>query len=177
LATRSRKSIKPRITPRNQYVPYLLGRVSKSSASAASVLYRQWLGVGINNARVVIALARESGLTATQLTTETGLDKAVISRSLNLLRAKKMIRFDDVTRRRRKAELLPPGEELSRRISRVMTDRERLLLKGFSTKEKAALINYLQRMLVNVPAANAYRPPTFNAPRPAGRRTGSRSPR
>ncbi len=85
-------------------MPYLLGRVSKSTASAASVLYRQWLGVGINNARVVIALAREAGLTATQLTDVTGLDKAVISRSLNLLRTKKMIRFDDAARRRRKAE-------------------------------------------------------------------------
>jgi DNA-binding MarR family transcriptional regulator len=139
-------------------VPYLLGRVSKSTASAASVLYRQSLGVGINNARVVIALARESGLTATQLTEVTGLDKAVISRSLNLLRNKKMIRFDDAARRRRKAELLPAGEALSKRIARMMGDRERLLLKGFSDKEKAAMVDYLQRMLANVPAANAYRP-------------------
>jgi DNA-binding MarR family transcriptional regulator len=165
LSTRPRKSArtrpaKIRITPRDQYVPYLLGRVSKSTASAASVLYRQSLGVGINNARVVIALARESGLTATRLTEVTGLDKAVISRSLNLLRTKKLIRFDDATRRRRKAELLPAGAELSARIARMMTDRERLLLQGFSDKEKVALVNYLQRMLVNVPAANAYRPKT-----------------
>ncbi len=122
------------------------------------MLYRQSLGVGINNARVVIALARESGLTATQLTEVTGLDKAVISRSLNLLRTKKLIRFDDAARRRRKAELLPAGEDLSRRIARMMGDRERLLLQGFSDKEKVALVNYLQRMLGNVPAANAYRP-------------------
>lgn len=163
----ARTARKPRIVPRDQYVPYLLGRVSKSSASAASVLYRQWLGVGINNARVVIALARKAGLTATELTSETGLDKAVISRSLNLLRTKKMIRFDDATRRRRKAELMPPGDELSRRILRVMLDRERLLLKGFSTKEKTALVNYLQRMLANVPAANAYRPPKISASKKA----------
>ncbi len=155
-------------------MPYLLGRVSKSTASAASVLYRQWLGVGINNARVVIALARESGLTATQLTDVTGLDKAVISRSLNLLRTKKMIRFDDATRRRRKADLLPPGEELSRRIAQMMVDREELLLAGFSGKEKATLVKFLQRMLTNVPAANAYRPTTFTAARPASRRAKSK---
>jgi DNA-binding MarR family transcriptional regulator len=160
-----RSSSLPRIAPRDRFVPYLLGRISKGSASAASVLYRQWLGVGINNARVVISLARKPGLTASQLSTDTGLDKAVISRSLNLLRSKKLIRFDDAARRRRKVELLPAGVALSRRILRVMVDRERLLLKGFAPVEKAALIDYLQRMMANVPAANAYRPPAFDSAR------------
>jgi DNA-binding MarR family transcriptional regulator len=72
-----------------------------------------------------------------------------------------MLRFDDATRRRRKAALLPAGDQLSLRILRMMLDREELLLKGFSAKEKSALVNYLQRMLANVPAANAYRPPAF----------------
>jgi len=155
----------PRMVPRDRYVPYLLGRVSKGTTSAASVLYRQWLGVGINNARVVIALARHPGITAMELSTDTGLDKAVISRSLNFLLARKIIRFDDAARRRRKVELLPAGDALSRHIMRVMLDRERLLLKGFSTAEKLALVDYLQRMMANVPAANAYRPPAFSAPR------------
>jgi DNA-binding MarR family transcriptional regulator len=153
------------MVPRDQYVPYLLGRVSKGTSSAASVLYRQWLGVGINNARVVIALARRPGVTAMELSADTGLDKAVISRSLNFLHARKLIRFDDASRRRRKVELLAAGESLSRRIMRVMLDRERLLLKGFSANEKLALVDYLQRMMANVPAANAYRPPTFAATR------------
>ncbi len=161
----TRRPRKPRIVARDQYVPYLLGRVSKSSASAASVLYRQWLGVGINNARVVISMARHPGSTAMELSADTGLDKAVISRSLNFLQARRMIRFDDASRRRRKVELLAAGEALSRRILRVMLDRERLLLKGFSATEKLALVDYLQRMMANVPAANAYRPPAFTATR------------
>jgi DNA-binding MarR family transcriptional regulator len=155
--------------PRDQYVPYLLGRVSKGSASAASVLYRQWLGVGINNARVVIAVARRPSITAMELSEDTGLDKAVISRSLNFLHARKFIRFDDAARRRRKVELMAAGHALSRRILRVMLDRERLLLKGFSAAEKLALVDYLQRMMANVPAANAYRPPAFSATRRSGR--------
>ncbi len=155
--------------PRDQYVPYLLGRVSKGSASAASVLYRQWLGVGINNARVVIAVARRPSITATELSEDTGLDKAVISRSLNFLHTRKFIRFDDAARRRRKVELMAAGHALSRRILRMMLDRERLLLKGFSTAEKLALVDYLQRMRANVPAANAYRPHAFSATRRSGR--------
>jgi DNA-binding MarR family transcriptional regulator len=148
-----------RLVPRNRYVPYLLGRVSKGAASAASVLYREWLGVGINNARVVNALVRRPGCTAVDLSAETGLDKAVISRSLNALRAKNLIRFDDAARRRRKVDLTASGLTLSRRIMRMMLDRERMLLRGFSTAEKSRLVDYLQRMLVNVPYANAYRPP------------------
>ncbi len=165
----ARRPPNPRIFPRDQYVPYLLGRVSKGSASAASVLYRQWLGVGINNARVVMALARRPRITATDLSADTGLDKAVISRSLNFLHARKMIRFDDTARRRRQVELLAAGEALSRRILSVMLDREQLLLKGFSVAEKRALVDYMQRMLTNVPAANAYRPTAFKTTRRRGR--------
>jgi DNA-binding MarR family transcriptional regulator len=140
-------------------VPYLLGRVSKGVSSAASVLYREWLGFGINNARVVNALSRHPGSTAMDLTGETGLDKAVISRSLNVLRKKNMIRFDDVNRRRRKIELTPAGVALAGRIMRMMVDRERMLLRGFSADEKTHLVDYLRRMLVNVPYANSYHPP------------------
>jgi DNA-binding MarR family transcriptional regulator len=123
------------------------------------VLYREWLGIGINNARVVNALARRPGITAMDLTEETGLDKAVISRSVHVLRGRGMIRFDDVTRRRRKIELTPTGIALAARIMRMMLDRERMLLRGFSAGEKTQLVDYLRRMLVNVPYANAYRPP------------------
>lgn len=147
------------MVPRNRYVPYLLGRVSKGISSAASVLYRQWLGMGINNARVVNALVRRPGATAMELCAETGLDKAVISRSLRVLRAKKVIQFDDAGRRRRKVDLTPAGAALSRRIMRMMMDRERMLLRGFSEAEQARLVDYLQRMLVNVPHAATYRPP------------------
>jgi DNA-binding MarR family transcriptional regulator len=140
-------------------VPYLLGRVSKGTASFASVLYREWLGIGINNARVVNALSRCPGITAMDLTSETGLDKAVISRSLHVLRGKNMIRFDDASRRRRKIELTPAGVALAARIMRMMVDRERRLLRGFSANDKMQLVDYLQRMLANVPYANSYRPP------------------
>jgi DNA-binding MarR family transcriptional regulator len=156
LSTRTRR---PRAVARDQYVPYLLGRVSKGVSSAASVLYREWLGFGINNARVVNALARRPGITAMDLTGETGLDKAVISRSLNVLRNKKMIQFDDASRRRRKIELTPAGVALAGRIMRMMLDRERMLLRGFSADEKTHLVDYLRRMLANVPYANSYHPP------------------
>jgi hypothetical protein len=48
---------------------------------------------------------------------------------------------------------------LSWRDVRMMVDRERMLLRGFSADEKVQLVDYLRRMLVNVPYANSYHPP------------------
>ncbi|MEP7243857.1 MAG: MarR family winged helix-turn-helix transcriptional regulator [Gammaproteobacteria bacterium] len=149
---------KVRVLVRDQFVPYLLGRVSKQIASAASVLYRQWFRVGINNARVVISLSRYPGSTAMTLCADTGLHKAVVSRSLRVLHAKKFIRFDDSAARRRKISLTAKGDTLSQNLQAVMLERERLLLRGLSAAEKRRLVKYLQRIMLNIPTANAYQP-------------------
>lgn len=146
-----------RLVHRDQYVPYLLGRISKGMSSAASVLYRRRLGVGINDSRIVVVLARRPGITAKELSEDTSLNKSVISRSLSVLRAKGVVRIDH-SDGRRQVELTATGVGLHERISRVALDREQLMLSGFSNGERQALIRYLHRMLGNVPRANAYDP-------------------
>ena len=159
----------PRLVHRDQYVPYLLGRISKAIASSASVLYRQRLGIGINDSRIVIVLARRPRITAKELSEDTSLNKSVVSRSLSVLRAKGMVRIDDSDGRRH-VELTPVGMAMHDRISRVALDREQLVLKGFSASEKRALIGYLHRMLKNVPLANSYDPLARARPRKTRRR-------
>jgi hypothetical protein len=44
------------------------------------------------------------------------------------------------------------------RVSAVALERESLMLKGFSASEKDALIGFLNRMIKNLPLANAYDP-------------------
>jgi DNA-binding MarR family transcriptional regulator len=146
-----------RLVQRDRYVPYLLGRISKGIASAASALYRQRLGVGINDSRIVVVLGRRPRITAKELSEDTSLNKSVISRSLGVLRAKGIVRIDD-SNGLRQVELTAAGLDLHDRISHVALDREQLMLKGFSQQEKQALISYLHRMLKNVPLANSYNP-------------------
>jgi DNA-binding MarR family transcriptional regulator len=172
-----------RLVHRDRYVPYLLGRISKGIASAASVLYRQRLGVGINDSRIVVVLARRPRITAKDLSEDTSLNKSVVSRSLSVLRAKGMVRIDQSQGRRRVA-LTSSGMAMHDRISQVALDREQLMLKGFSQNEKHELIGYLHRMLGNVPLANAYDPLTRGASRTRanviarrGTRRGPASPR
>ncbi len=146
-----------RLVHRDQYVPYLLGRISKGIASAASVLYRRRLGVGINDSRIVVVLARRPRITAKDLSEDTSLNKSVISRSLSVLRAKGIVRIT-LAEGLRQIELTPAGLGLHDRISNVALDREQLLLDGFSAPEKEVLIGLLHRMLRNVPLANSYDP-------------------
>ena len=150
---------------RDRFVPYLLGRISRGIASAASILYRRRLGVGINDSRIVIVLARRPRITAKDLSEDTSLNKSVISRSLSTLCSKGIVRIDE-RHGRREVELTAAGRGLHDRISRVALDREDLMLKGFSARERESLIDYLHRLIKNVPDANGYDPLAGqNAPR------------
>jgi len=154
---RSARRATTRLVHRDRYVPYLLGRISKGIASAASVLYRERLGVGINDSRIVVVLARRPRITGKELAEDTSLNKSVVSRSLRVLRAKGLVRIVP-TETRLEVELTPAGWEMHDRVSGVALDREALMLKGFSQQEKVVLIGYLHRMLKNVPLANSYDP-------------------
>lgn len=146
-----------RLVQRDQYVPYLMGRISKGMSSAASVLYRRRLGVGINDSRILIVLARRPRSTGKELADDTSLNKSVVSRSLRVLRAKGLVRIEPADGRL-EVELTSAGRDMHDRVSGVALDREGLMLKGFSTQEKQHLIGYLHRMLKNVPLASAYDP-------------------
>jgi len=158
---------------RDRFVPYLLGRISRGIASAASILYRRRLGVGINDSRIVIVLARRPRITAKDLAEDTSLNKSVISRSLSTLRAKGIVRIDE-REGRREVDLTAAGRNLHDRISRVALDREDLMLKGFSAKERETLIDYLHRLMKNVPEANGYDPLSRGQPRKTARKKASR---
>jgi DNA-binding MarR family transcriptional regulator len=145
------------VVHRDRFVPYLLGRISRGIASAASILYRKRLGVGINDSRIVIVLARRPRITAKDLSEDTSLNKSVISRSLSTLRAKGIVRIEE-REGRREVELTPSGRGLHDRISKVALEREDLMLQGFSAKEREILIGYLHRLMKNVPLANGYDP-------------------
>ena len=50
------------------------------------------------------------------------------------------------------------GNPLKLRMKTVALEREDLMLKGFSAKEREILIGYLHRLMKNVPLANGYDP-------------------
>src|SRR5262249_23250582 len=100
---------------------------------------------------------RRPRITAKDLSEDTSLNKSVISRSLSTLRSKGVVRITD-NDGRREVELTASGRSLHDRISKVALEREDLMLKGFSAKEREILIGYLHRLMKNVPLANGYDP-------------------
>jgi DNA-binding MarR family transcriptional regulator len=170
---KSARAAPARLVLRDRYVPYLLGRIHKGMASAASVLYRRRLGVGINDSRILVVLARRPRITGKDLSEDTALNKSVVSRSLRVLRAKGLVRIVR-TDKRLEVELTPAGRVMHDRVSRVALDREALMMTGFSGQERERLIDYLHRLLKNVPLANAYDPLAVKASRKKRPRTRSR---
>jgi DNA-binding MarR family transcriptional regulator len=56
--------------------------------------------------------------------------------------------------------MTPESRSVHRPIADMARAREALLLQGFSAAEKAALLEYLQRMQQNIPLTCAFNPPT-----------------
>jgi DNA-binding MarR family transcriptional regulator len=110
--------------------------------------------VGLNEARVVISLARRPRIIAAVLVEETSLDKSTISRTLNGLRRRGFVRGHGSAGRLREFDLTRVGRALHARISRLALQRESLMLGGFTASERATLVEYLKRLLQNVPRAN-----------------------
>jgi DNA-binding MarR family transcriptional regulator len=147
-------------------VPYLVGRISRAVSSAASALYRERLGIGLNEARVVLSLARRPRIIAKDLAEDTTLDKSTISRTLDVLRKGRWVRYVE-GRGRGALALTRAGRALHARISRVALRREDLMLRGLSANERATLIEYLTRLLRNLPRANRCDPLSRRAQRKA----------
>jgi DNA-binding MarR family transcriptional regulator len=139
---------------RDRLIPHLVEHVSRTVSSAASALYREHLGVGLNEARVVISLARRPRIIAAALAEDTSLDKSTISRTLSGLRKRGFVRGYGAADRKRQFELTRAGRALRARISRIALQREDLMLGGFTADERAALVEYLLRLLQNIPRAN-----------------------
>lgn len=135
---------------RDCLVPHLVERISRAVSSAASALYRERLGVGINEARVVVSLARNPRVIAQVLADDTSLDKSTVSRTLNVLRTEKLVRYVQV-KGRRQFDLTPAGRALHTRIARAALRPEDLMLRGFTANERATLIEFLLRLLRNIP--------------------------
>ncbi|NKQ54061.1 winged helix-turn-helix transcriptional regulator [Amycolatopsis sp. K13G38] len=142
---------------RDDYVPAYLSLISNALSWGGSRLFLRRFGVGINEWRVMSAIVNQPGCTATQVGDELGLNKSVVSRSLQFLQSRDLVNVDAADGRR-VLWLTGPGHELHDQLIEIALKREEFLLAGFSQQEKELLLSFLRRMYDNVPAMNAYDP-------------------
>ncbi|KAA9153246.1 winged helix-turn-helix transcriptional regulator [Amycolatopsis acidicola] len=142
---------------RDDYVPAYLSLISNALSWGGSRLFLRLHGVGINEWRVLSAIVNAPGSTATRIGEELGLNKSVVSRSIQLLQTRDLVTVENFEGRRG-LRLTEAGHDLHDHLLVISLKREELLLSGFSEEEKALLMSFLRRMYRNVPAMNAYDP-------------------
>jgi DNA-binding MarR family transcriptional regulator len=153
----SQPAFRERSVGRDDYAPAYLSLISNALSWGGSRLFLRRFGVGINEWRVLSAVVNAPGSTATSVGEVLGLNKSVVSRSIQLLQTRDLVTIDTADGRRG-LWLTQVGHELHDRLMVIALKREEILLSGFSQEEKVQLLALLRRMYDNVPAMNAYDP-------------------
>lgn len=118
----------------------------------ATRAYQAEFDIGVMDWRMLVMLTRAPGCTVGQAARLTGIDKAAVSRSLQRLEqaglALAAVLGDD--ERRKSWQLTETGHALHARLLPRALERQRDLLKGFSSQEVQEFTGYLQRFLDNI---------------------------
>lgn len=155
----SSKSSPPQILIDNTvYVPHFLSRLNNRLSSGASDLYLELFDIGINEWRVVTVLVKMPGCIAADVAEHTDIHKGVVSRSLQALMLKGLVRLETSDEALRRIFLTSAGHKLYKNVADVALAREEILLQGLTKAEVATLRSALKKMIANLPEVNAFHP-------------------
>lgn len=120
---------------------------------AAGRHYRRAYGMGIVEWRILICLGAQSRLSALQISRQTDLNKAQVSRALAVLRRKGWVEIVQAgaTSRYGKATLTDTGRALHGRLNQDALARQQRLLAPLAPAEVAAFVAALQTLIDHVP--------------------------
>ncbi|WP_369137401.1 MarR family winged helix-turn-helix transcriptional regulator [Modestobacter versicolor] len=133
----------------DQYAPAYLALVSNAMSWGTSALLRETFGIGLNDWRVIAALAMRPGLTSGGLTQLLGLTKSVVSRSTTYLAEEGLVGSEE-SDGARCLYLTDQGLDLYDRVLPTALDRQETLFAGFTQEERSELMGYLLRMYRNL---------------------------
>jgi len=150
------RSLDPGLTPLkldlDRYVPGLLVWLSNKMSASASQLYRERFDLGVTDWRVLAYIYIYPWSTGAQVCLLIGLDKAAVSRSLGYMDERGLLKSRPSGKRKVEYAVTAEGRRLYEKIVKVALARERALLTGYSEKERDLLIQFLHRLLDNLPA-------------------------
>lgn len=120
---------------------------------AAGRHYQRAYGMGIVEWRILICLGAQAALSALQISRQTDLNKAQISRALSVLQRKGWVEVvrPTPTARYGKAQLTAVGRELYGRLNEDAKVRQRLLLQPLAPAELQTFMATLQKLIDHVP--------------------------
>ncbi|MEM7116775.1 MAG: MarR family winged helix-turn-helix transcriptional regulator [Chloroflexota bacterium] len=133
-------------------VGYSLSFISNKLSAGLSRLLREQYQIGLVEWRIMIALAREPKLQASQISKVANIDKGLISKSFKVLAKKELITLAPLPDegRRRLARLTAQGQALYEEIWPVFAAREAKVLAGLDEKRREELFESLQILRANL---------------------------
>jgi DNA-binding MarR family transcriptional regulator len=132
-----------------QFLPYRLSVLTNTVSQGIARSYRERHDIGVTEWRILAVLGRFPGLTASEVTERTAMDKVAISRGVKSLTAKGLLERRTDTGDRRRQRLFITAAKGRRVLDEVipMARRyEQLLLQPLSVAELATLSALLAKL-------------------------------
>jgi len=139
------------IDPEN-FTPRLLTLLSNALVWRESAELRARFGLGTNEFRVVSALAIRPGVSATEISDFLGLNKAVVSKSVNVLLDRELLVMSDGPRGSRPLYLTADGANMHDAMLPISMRGQEIILEGLDREKVDDLNRILRDMLTKLRA-------------------------
>ena len=142
------------IDPEN-FTPRLLALLSNALVWRESHELRRRFGLGTNDWRVISAIAIWPGASASEVSEFIAVNKAVVSKSVTTLAARRLIALADGPRGSRPLYLTIAGAQMHHEMLPVSLSGQDIILAGMTGDQTAALNTVLREMIEKVRDAAA----------------------
>ncbi|MDQ0643245.1 MarR family winged helix-turn-helix transcriptional regulator [Microbacterium murale] len=133
----------------DEFTPRLLALLSNALVWRESNELRRRFGLGTNDWRIISALALRPGSSATEVSEFIGVNKAVVSKSVNVLSGRELIVLMDGPRGSRPMYLTTAGVQMHDEMLPISMRGQEIVLAHLNPREIERLNELLLRMLVD----------------------------
>ncbi|MDN3565293.1 MarR family winged helix-turn-helix transcriptional regulator [Paeniroseomonas aquatica] len=140
-----------------EFLPYRLSLVTNRTSRLFARRYSAAFGVSIAEWRVLAVVGRFGGLSATAVVERTAMDKVKVSRAVQALLRRGLLRRegDAADRRVQRLALTEAGQRVHAGIVPLARGLEAELLAGLAPPERAALVRLLETLEARLAAMGA----------------------
>jgi DNA-binding MarR family transcriptional regulator len=133
----------------DHFLPYRLSRLSNQISRGIARTYEEKYGLSVTEWRVIAILGRFPGISATEVTEKSAMDKVAVSRAVRRLIEAGRIRrqANDNDRRAKHLYLSPEGQAVFDAIVPAALAYEQRLLEALDAEERKQLDRVLARLL------------------------------
>src|SRR3954464_4002803 len=138
----------------DRYVPAIITFIANKLSNSATAFYQRQFGVNVTEWRIMSLLAIEPGIPASRICSVIGFDKGPVSRTLALMKKRRLIAIESDPRdgRSHSISLTSKGRAAHDEVIFAALDRERRLLSCLDEQEQDMLIGLLRRLHDNLGA-------------------------